>query len=469
LQGGAVQLSLKRMAVSSDDPGAPGRPQPPDHGQRPDHAQREVLAREVHARPFAPLSAPERASHIAMLSGDAGAARDQAHLRALCERAGVAPPPADSNHAYVDFGPFRLKWERHGEFCTWTFFVRGRFDDPFDPPALAAVPADWLAALPGERLVAAHLIVEPHEAPARRADTLLRWFSREYLAGSRIAGGAAEAWTDFRLHEDGFSRILVQDRGFVDAYQAGQVVQRLLEIETYRLLALLALPLAREAGPRISAVDREVAGITGAMSRLGAAGADAVSERQLLERLITLAADIERMTAASDYRFGAARAYYALVERRIGELQEQRLEPGVPTIGEFLDRRLAPAMRSCVATSDRLRAMAERLARAGNLLRTRVDIALEAQNQDLLASMDRRARLQLRLQETVEGLSVAAISYYVIGLLGYGLRAIEDAGMPLRHDLVTGIAIPIVLFLVWRGMRRVRRHIAAEGGLNREP
>ncbi len=429
-----------------------------------DHPQREVLAREVHARPFAPLSAPERASHIGMLSGEGGAAADRVHLMRLCERYGAVAPPADANHAYLDLGAFRVKWERHGEFCTWTFFVGGAFANPFDPPALAAVPADWLAALPGQRLVAAHVGLEPRDAPARRVETLLQWFARESLAGTRLADGTAEAWTDFRLHDDGFSRILVQDRGFLDPFQAGRVVQRLLEIETYRLMALLALPVARAAGPRIAAVDQELAVITGAIGQLDSGAADPIAERRLLERLTSLAGDIERVTAGADYRFGAARAYYALVERRIAELQERRVDAGIPTIGEFMDRRLAPAMRSCVATSERLRAVAERLARADTLLLTRVDIALEAQNQELLSSMDRRVRLQLRLQQTVEGLSVAAISYYVVGLLGYALHAIEAAGLPLAHDLVLGLLIPVVIGVVWWGTHRVRRHIANEGG-----
>jgi uncharacterized membrane-anchored protein len=435
-----------------------------------DHPQRELLSREVHARPFAPLFPPERATHMAMLSGEGEVGRDRAHLLQLCERLGVRPPSQERNHEFLDFGAFRLKWERHGEFCTWSFFVRGRFDNPFDPPASAAVPADWLAGLPGERLVATHLAVEPRERATRTAHDLPDGFAREVLAGSRIADGVAQAWTDFRLHADGYSRILVQDRGFLDAFQAGRMVQRLLEIETYRLMALLALPVARTAGPRIGAVDRELATIIAAMGDLRDSGGDPGAERRLLERLMTLAADVERLTATADYRFGAARAYHALVEARVAELREQRADPAVPTIGEFMERRVAPAMRSCQAVSTRLQALAERLARAGTLLRTRVDIALEAQNQQLLASMDRRARLQLRLQQTVEGLSVAAISYYVVGLIGYALRAVEAVGWHVRHDLVTGLAIPVVVGLVWLGVRRLRRHIEAEGGLaGREP
>lgn len=435
-----------------------------------DHPQREALTREVHARPFAPLFPPERATHIATVSGEGGAASDRAHLLRLCERLNVQAPPVESNHAFIDFGGFRLKWERHGEFCTWTFFVRGPFADPFSPAAVAAVPADWLASLPGERLVATHIAIEPRERAERTAHDLPAGFAREVLAGSRLAEGLGVAWTDFRLHDDGYSRILVQDRGFVDPWQAGRMVQRLLEIETYRLMALLGLPVARAAGPRITAVDRELTAITEEMGVLRDASADPGAERRLLERLMALAVEIERVTASADYRFGAARAYHALVEARIAELREQRADAGVPTIGEFMERRFAPAMRSCTATATRLQLLADRLARAGTLLRTRVDIALEAQNQQVLASMDRRARLQLRLQQTVEGLSVAAISYYVIGLIGYASRALEAGGLRIHHDLVTGLAIPLVVGLVWLGIRRLRRHIEAEGGLGgREP
>jgi uncharacterized membrane-anchored protein len=230
------------------------------------------------------------------------------------------------------------------------------------------------------------------------------------------------------------------------------------------MMALLALPVAREVAPSISAADRELVAITAAMHNLGGLG----DERRLLAKLTALAAEVERLTAQSSYRFGAARAYNTLVERRIGELREQRIE-GVQTVAEFMDRRLAPALRTCAATAERLEAIAARLQRAGDLLRSRVDIALEAQNQALLASMDRRARIQLRLQATVEGLSVAAISYYVVGLIGYGVKALEKGGVPLSPELATGVAIPVVVVGVWLLVRRVRRHVGESGALPREP
>jgi uncharacterized membrane-anchored protein len=237
------------------------------------------------------------------------------------------------------------------------------------------------------------------------------------------------------------------------------MVQRLLEIETYRMMALLALPLAREIGPRIGHADQELLRVMDAM----ATAADIAAQRRLLDRLTALSAGIERDTAASDYRFGAARAYGELVDRRIAELREQRIE-GLQTYREFMDRRFVPALRTCETAAARLAQMSRRLTRAGALLRTRVEIAVEAQNQEVLASMDRRARLQLRLQETVEGLSVAAITYYLVGLSDYGLRALEAAGLRFERDVATGVAIPVAAGLVWYGLRRLRRTLSRDEG-----
>jgi uncharacterized membrane-anchored protein len=100
--------------------------------------------------------------------------------------------------------------------------------------------------------------------------------------------------------------------------------------------------------------------------------------------------------------------------------------------------------------------MAERAQRAAELLRTRVDVERSAQNQMLLASMDRRADLALRLQHTVEGLSVVAISYYAVSLAAYvAAPLVEEIGItkPLAMALIT----PIVVLAVWLAIRRIRR------------
>lgn len=370
-----------------------------------------------------------------MVSGEEGAAADRTHLAVLCRRFGVAEPPVGANHFFQDFGDFRMKWERHAEFCTYTFFRRGPFSDPFAEPAIACAPADWLEALPGSRLVAINAAFMKGQSSVPAPDEVGIWFEPEFLAGSQPADGLAEVWTDFRIHQDGFGHVLVRDRG-LRPRQAGRLAQRLLEIETYRMMALLALPLAREAGPRVTAVEQALADITESLARIQSLA----DEQSLLVRLATLAAELERFVAANGYRFDAAQAYFGLVERRIVELRERRTE-GVQTIGEFMERRLVPAMRTCKAVAERQEAAADRLARALTLLRTRVEIGVEAQSRDLLQSMDRRARQQLRLQQTVEGLSAAAISYYVVGLVAHAINGMASFGVHIDPEFGTAIAI----------------------------
>ena len=421
-----------------------------------EHGMRRLLVNEVHARPFESLRAPARASHMAWLTGEGTAAHDRAHLADLCGRYDANQPAAETNHYSADLGPFRCRWERHSEFTSYTFICDGAAKVPFDAPVTDLVPDDWLAGCPGDLLVACHVVFEAKGETGVGTAALPTSLDEDSLAGSVMAGGNAEAWTDFRLHEDGFGRIVVRDSG-LRARQAGRLVQRLLEIETYRIMALLALPLARAAGPEISDTAGELMAITERMTRLE----DLEDQRSMLEQLTGLAARMERLASTNTYRFSAAAAYYALTEKRIAELREQRIE-GLQTIGEFMERRMAPAMRSCEAIAARQDRLAERIGRTTSLLRTRVDIAMEEQNRNLLRSMDRRAKLQLRLQETVEGLSVAAISYYLVGLVAYAAKGAYAAGIAVPVDLVTGLSIPAVILLVWVAVRKVRKRLGSD-------
>lgn len=423
----------------------------------PSHPQRLELNDEVHARPPEAMAPSLRVSYLALLTDPA---RREASWEAVCElaqRSAMAPPLPGASHFSADFGPFRLKWERHTEFSRIMVIVPGAGEDPFAEPAIAAVPPDWVQALPGQVMVAAHVALVPREAMAVDADGIAdRLFAGNWLVGGAVAAGAAWAFTDFRIHTGGFSRILVLD-GSTSPRQAGRIVQRLLEIDTYRMLALLALPLAREVAPHLAANERELAEITAAL--VTARGAD---EPQLLERLTRLAASIENREAETLYRFSAADAYYELVQRRIAELREGRIE-GMQTLQEFTERRLAPAMNTCRAVAARQDALSRRVARATQLLSTRVDLTREQQNQVVLANMDRRAQLQLRLQETVEGLSIAAVTYYVVGLVAYVAKGMKSAGVPVDVDLVTGIAIPVVVVVVALGVRQIRSIVTRRG------
>jgi uncharacterized membrane-anchored protein len=275
------------------------------------------------------------------------------------------------------------------------------------------------------------------------------------LVGAAIGAGVATALTDFRIHDDGFSRILVLDRR-MSARQAGRMVQRLLEIDTYRMMALLALPVARDLAPLLTRGEQELAKITGAL-----VSANADDEPQLLERLTRLGAEIDSREAASHYRFSAAGAYYELVQRRIADLREDRIE-GLQLFQEFTERRLAPAMNTLRAVASRQASLTERLARAVQLLSTRVDITRERQNQKLLESMNRRVKLQLRLQQTVEGLSVAAVTYYVVGLGGYVAKSAKALGVDINPDIAVALSIPFVASLTAYGVHRIRRLVTRE-------
>lgn len=422
-----------------------------------DHPLRGALHAEVHSRPFAKLQAPERVSHLALLSGEGAAQRERAHVTDLCARHGVAGPPENINHFIVDLGPFRLKWERHTEFSTYTFFLNGPFgDSPFAGTAIDIVPRDWIVGLPGDVLVGVHLELLATDSPEPDAAALQALFGHDSIVGSLVSGGAAALWMDFRAQDDGFARILLRDSA-LRPRQAGRLVQRLLEIETYRMMSLLAFPAAKRYSAGLASIGGRLTGITGRLTEIEGMGA----ERELLDEMMELSSEIEDVAAATNYRFSAARAYYALVLRRVEELREQRVE-GLQTIGEFIDRRLAPAMRTCEAVAERLETLSRRIARASQLLRTRVDIQLEAQNRDLLQSMNRRARLQLRLQQTVEGLSIAAITYYLASLVGYLAKGAKAAGLPVSPELATAISIPILALLIWFGLRRFRHRLERE-------
>ena len=416
---------------------------------------RAALNDEVHARPYQALQAPVRASYLALQGPPAERAREYAHVAELCARHGCAPPPPEASYFVADCGAFRLRWERHGEFSSYTVFAAGAGGEPFAQAALEALPPQWVAALPGSLLVGAHVALLPGAAADFDIEAIAPHFAGNTLVGAQVADGGAAAFTDFRIHADGCSRFLLLDYG-MGSRRAGRMLQRLLEIETYRMFALLALPLARAAGPRLAAAEGELAGITALMVQQSPA-----DEPALLDRLTRLAAAVESGVAASSYRFGAARAYYGLVRQRIAELREQRIV-GIQTIDEFMQRRLAPAMSTCESVARRQAELSERVARASDLLRTRVDIVREMQNQELLASMNRRARLQLRLQETVEGLSVAAITYYLVGLVGHVAQAFKSAGYAVDPDLIMGAAIPLVALLAAVGIRYVRRSVVKE-------
>ena len=424
-----------------------------------EHPLREELTNEIRARPYELLRSPVRIAHLAVVSGEGGAVADLQHVRALCQSFGQTGPDEGALHYAAKCGDFRIKWERHTEFSTYTFISETPFDsaNPFEETFIEQVPDIWVRDLPGSILVAIHMVMEGTETPERSFSDITRLFNDNTIAGSAVLDGRAMVWADFRIHDDGFSRILVRDIN-TNPRQAGRLAQRLLEIATYRMMAMLAFPLARATLPKLSHAEHALSDIIDQLATV----TDPEGEEKLLKRISALAAETEAIIGNTAYRFGAAKAYYNLIQRHIEDLREVRTE-GLQPPAEFVYRRLRPAMDTCATVNARQIALSERIGRAAGLLRTRIDVALEKQNRNLLTSMDRRARMQLRLQETVEGLSVAAITYYAVGLIAYLLKAAKETGLPVPVEISTGIAVPIVAFLAWFGARRIRKAVAKKG------
>jgi uncharacterized membrane-anchored protein len=402
------------------------------------HPDRLALADEVHARPPEAVHTPAWVTFVALTVSPEDRGRELAHISDLCLRFGAVEPTAHAVHFVVDLDRVRLRWERHGEFSSLTFFS-GHLSTPDGPePPLLALPEDWLPRFPGETVFAAHATIEPlgdvEEEP--EPDLLAAHFSGHVVVGSEIGGGAGLAFSDFKVRDDGFSRFLIFNRRFTQR-QTGRMLQRLFEIETYRIMALLALPIARAQSGRLTRIEAALSRLTNDIT------GQSFTEDALLQQLTTLATEVEAELAASQFRFGACKAYSELVRRRIAELREQRIA-GVQTIEEFMDRRFSPAVATCASTSQRLREISERVSQASSLLSTRVGIASEKQNQLLLASMERRAGLQLRLQQIVEIVSLVPITYYMTGIVGYLARALSGLGFSINAEIAEGVGLPII-------------------------
>jgi uncharacterized membrane-anchored protein len=417
------------------------------------HPDRAAVAAEIHTRPPPALGAPVSLSQLTLVSGRDGAAADRALLTELCRSYSALPPDAGATLHSCALGQLELRWERHTEFSSYMFVREGAFGEPFAEPAVTHIGPRWLERLPGELVAANHLVVLPDDAPKPEREQLSRWFEGHHLLSGRVQGEGVQLWTSLRLHADGFGRFVVKNAGY-DRFRLGRLVQRVLELDTYRLLALLGLTRARRLGDTLGEMEQRLLQLTVGMTDAD----DAQSERRLLDELSDLAAEHARASADSAYRFGATRAYAELVHERLGRLRLERNDD-MEIISSFLARRFEPAMRTCRAVEGRMEGLGTRIARAADLLRTRVDLALQEQNQALLVSMDRRAKLQLRLQQTVEGLSVAAVSYYIVGLWSYLLELVAPALGPRAVGFATGLAVPLVVGVVWTGVRRLRARL----------
>lgn len=424
------------------------------------HPRRASLVEELHARPFQPMAAPGRVLRLAFKEPTGAAERDLAkdrdHLTALLDHHGAPPLPPGARQHSATLGPLRLKWECHTEFVSYLFTADGPGSTLFDGSIAAQLDPDWIASAPGKIVSASEveLIFQPTHDPAAALDAdLIDHFNPESMAASSILDASAIAVGDFRIDPRGVTRFAVIVTGETGPRRLGRAVQRILELEVYATMALLALPIASETAGRLNQVERELTELIHRATQ----GDNRPADEDLLEDLSSLAAEIEAMSAAAAFRLDAADAYTSIVRDRIQLLRERPVR-GRQRFDEFFNRRFDPAIRTVQAARGRLEALSTRTARIAELLRTRVSVTLEAQNQQVLDQMNDRAAQQLRLQQTVEGLSVVAISYYAVSLAAYLLAPAEKALGIDKTSLMALVTIPTIL-AVWFSVHRLRGHL----------
>lgn len=443
----------------------------------PDDLLRTALHNEVHARPSARVRLPALIIYIAVLNDGVSREEECVHLRQLPGQQDLNLTQLQGNFLRLRFEGYTIKWERHTEFTRYSIvqaLPEAAFLGACEPNLLSqpAVDPAWMRCIPGRTVAAIQMAMVHGDLSDPRAlmAQAQTWFGGRAIVASQLGfspnpvqvvgqasapTGHSWALTEFQIGADGFERMLVIAPENTSKSRAGRISQRLLEIETYRLMALRGLPVAKQLGPMLSASENALADITARLENKSA------SDQELLETLVSLAARVERATAQHNYRFSATRAYDTLVGQRLAELRETAIS-GTQKIGEFMQRRFAPAMATVAATEQRLSSLSERVSRTSALLRTRVDIVTEVQNQQLLEKLTRGQEMQLRLQSTVEGLSIAAISYYVISLLLYGGKALKAAGVPINPEIAVGTLVPVVLWAVWQTTRRIHAKLHKE-------
>ena len=416
-----------------------------------DRSDRYSLANELHARPFPSLENESLAVCFALKSANTDPEtrdREAAHLIDLLDRYGAPHPPQNSNHYWGKLGRYKLKWERHTEFLTYTLFCEDTGADPFQMPT-DIFPQDWQKEAPGEIVTASMVHIVRKSDPD--ISFISAFFEPESLALANVLDDNALVASDFRIDAQGFVRFVVASDPTTGPRRVGRIVQRLFEIETYKAMSMLSLPAARS-------VSADLERLAPQLSQVIASFADDEDNLDAnLHKLLDISAHLENLTAKNAARFSAAEAYSAIVDQRISVLREQRVG-GRQTFAEFMMRRYQPAIRTCASTAARLSSMTAQTARAGEMLRTRTDFAREEQNQDIMERMDDRAAQQLKLQKTVEGLSVVAVSYYAVNLAAYLLSPFAG-GFGLSKPSLTALLTLPIIGLVWVMIRNIRKHL----------
>ena len=402
------------------------------------HPLRDVLDKELQQRTFPALTAPCRLCQFMLTVSPASRSSELSFIQQLARAQGSQFSEADNDINLPLFGG-SLRFEKHGEFSSYVFIQHGSAKQLFDDPLDFLPTKSWLDDIPGQifRVVQLSVITPAQLKNYGNIDTL---FNPDNCISSLLAAEKARIWTDFQKHAEGAGRMLLVDHGLSPA-ALGRLVQQLFDLGNYRKLSLLGWPLSRQALAKLTLLEQQLSDIT---QRIEHKQND---DEHLLNEITTMAAQTEHLIADTSSRLQATAAYYQLTLDRIKSLNETPIE-GLLSLQDFSERRLTPAFRTSESVVFRQNALSGRLGRSTELLRTRINLKLEQQNQQLLASMDKRAKLQLTMQQMVEGLSLVAISYYAVQLTEKAIKALGYWLPQLNVQLWQSVSVPVVVVVV---------------------
>lgn len=413
-----------------------------------EHPLRRQVVGEMHLRRWPPLGAAGQVIQVLRIVADADRAAEAAEVAAL-PAGGMLDPTDNPRHQSGRIAPgITFTWERHSEASALTLFA-----EPKCTPAALASALGWAESQTGEVIRATRIHLAPNERAAKRLVARLDYLETDLV--SCEIGKGVRIWSDFRIGADGLGAVVVAANG-TSPGDLSRLVQRLQELGNYRNLALLGFPVAQAHWHELDRIEAALHDLAVDVTRTE------IGDDALLERVTALSLELMKISAGSSYRMSATTAYAQLARERLSELAVVPLA-GFPSLADFNARRLLPAVRTCSAHDRRCAELSERAARFAALLRTRIETRIEGQNAQLLKSMEQSASLQLRLQQLVEGLSVVALSYYLIGLNVYLLKGAEGYGLHLPVAALTALLVPATLLGTWWVLRRMKRRLLGEG------
>ncbi len=411
----------------------------PSLARHPDH---DAVLAELHARPIDLVAPRIRVRRIVLLPPrGTGISRTIERFRGFLDAQGYATPDRDSRQFKFETATRAVIWEFHTEFITvtWTAPLNDTVNLPDDIGLDAIEGLQWIGAMRVDLLDEDTL---PEQVFPGFTETSLCLIAAEY--------GTAQIATDFMPDADRFIRFEFAAGKLSDLRRA-IMLRRILELETYRTMALLALPLARRTGPTLRTLETDLTEVVEDLS--GLETTDAIQAR--LKRLHELSVRSSQISEQLNYRFAASYAYGAILKTRLEKLREETLGRG-SSLSSFIGNRVDPALATCRAMDERLTTVSKKLERAIELLNVRIGLDMQIQNASVLETIAETAKSQFRLQHAVEGLSTIAITYYLIGILGYALAGPVEMAQWDKTWVLSALA-PVALVLVFLGLRRLRR------------